>query len=323
EVVREPMIGYLSSALDLTERAAWSFPAFKERASATGQTLSQMFAEQSLTPEEKSGILNHAFERYFETSGLFGTVETCLAMVDRLKGIGIDELACLIDFGVASSTALQHLEHLNRLRELAADAPAQTAGPSTIPALIARHKVTHLQCTPSMAGLLTADRESRVALRGLRVMMVGGEALPAAQAQELGERVRGKLINMYGPTETTVWSSTYTVTGDETSIPIGRPIANTALYILDHRMRPVPVGSSGDLYIGGQGVARGYWVRADLTAERFVRDPFGGRDGRLYRTGDVASYRSDGNVEFLGRSDGQVKLRGYRIELGEIEALLD
>src|SRR6185503_12722711 len=131
------------------------------------------------------------------------------------------------------------------------------------------------------------------------------------------------LINMYGPTETTVWSSTYTVTGDETSIPIGRPIANTALYILDHRMQPVPAGTAGDLYIGGKGVARGYWMRPDLTAERFVRDPFGGRDGRLYRTGDVASYRSDGNVEFLGRSDGQVKLRGYRIELGEIEALLD
>ena len=121
EVVREPMIDYLASALDLTEQAAWSFPTFKERASATGQTLSQMFAAQSLTPEEKSAILSHAFERYFETSGLFGTVETCLAMVERLKGIGIDELACLIDFGVASSTALQHLEHLNRLRELAGD----------------------------------------------------------------------------------------------------------------------------------------------------------------------------------------------------------
>jgi natural product biosynthesis luciferase-like monooxygenase protein len=323
EVVREPMIGYLASALDLTEQAAWSFPAFKERASATGQTLSQMFAAQSLTPAEKSGILNHAFERYFETSGLFGTVETCLAMVHRLKGIGIDELACLIDFGVASSTALQHLEHLNRLRELAADVPVQTAGQSAIPALIARHKVTHLQCTPSMAGLLTADRESRLALRGLRVMMVGGEALPAKQAQDLGELVLGKLINMYGPTETTVWSSTYTVTGNETTIPIGRPIANTALYILDHRMQLVPIGTSGDLYIGGKGVARGYWKRPDLTADRFVSDPFGGPDGRLYRTGDVASYRCDGNVEFLGRSDGQVKLRGYRIELGEIEALLD
>ena len=323
EVVREPMIDYLASALDLTEQAAWSFPAFKERASATGQTLSQMFAAQSLTPEEKSGILNHAFERYFETSGLFGTVETCLAMVHRLKGIGIDELACLIDFGVASSTALQHLEHLNRLRELAGNVSVQAAGQSEIPALITRHKVTHLQCTPSMAGLLTADRESRLALRGLRVMMVGGEALAATQAQDLGELVLGKLINMYGPTETTVWSSTYTVTGNETTIPIGRPIANTALYILDHRMQLVPIGSPGDLYIGGKGVARGYWKRPDLTADRFVSDPFGGPDGRLYRTGDVASYRSDGNVEFLGRSDGQVKLRGYRIELGEIEALLD
>jgi natural product biosynthesis luciferase-like monooxygenase protein len=323
EVVREPMIDYLASALDLTEQAAWSFPAFRERASATGQTLSQMFAAQSLTPEEKSAILNHAFERYFETSGLFGTVETCLAMVHRLKGIGIDELACLIDFGVASSTALQHLEQLNRVRELAGDVPVQPAGQSAIPALIARHKVTHLQCTPSMAGLLTADRDSRLALRGLRAMMVGGEALSAAQAQDLGELVLGKLINMYGPTETTVWSSTYTVTGSETTIPIGRPIANTALYILDHRMQLVPVGSPGDVYIGGMGAARGYWKRPDLTADRFVSDPFGGPDGRLYRTGDVASYRPDGNVEFLGRSDGQVKLRGYRIELGEIEALLD
>ncbi len=323
EVVREPMIDYLAGALDLTEQAAWSFPAFKERASATRQTLSQMFAAQSLTPEEKSAILNHAFERYFETSGLFGTVETCLAMVQRLKGIGIDELACLIDFGVASSTALEHLEHLNRLRELAGDVPAHSAGHSAIPALIARHKVTHLQCTPSMASLLTADRESRLALRGLRAMMVGGEGLSTPQAQSLGELVLGKLINMYGPTETTVWSSTYTVAGDEATIPIGRPIANTALYILDHHMQLVPVGTPGDLYIGGKGVARGYWKRPDLTADRFVSDPFGGPDGRLYRTGDVAAHRSDGNVEFLGRSDEQVKLRGYRIELGEIEALLD
>ena len=323
EVVREPMIGYLASALDLTEQAAWSFPAFKERASATGQTLSQMFAAQSLTPEEKSAILSHAFERYYGTSGLFGTVETCLAMVQRLKGIGIDELACLIDFGVGSSTALRHLEHLNRLRELAGDGPAPAARHAGIPALIARHKVTHLQCTPSMAGLLTADRESRLALRGLRALMVGGEALPASQAQSLGELVLGTLINMYGPTETTVWSTTYTVTGDETTIPIGRPIANTALYILDRHRQPVPVGTPGDLYIGGQGVARGYWKRPDLTADRFVPDPFGGPEGRLYRTGDVAAYRADGNVEFLGRSDEQVKLRGYRVEPGEIEAVLD
>ena len=323
EVVRQPMIDYLAGALDLTEQAAWSFPAFKERASATGQSLSQMFAAQSLTPEEKAAVLNHAFERYFETSGLFGTLETCLAMVHRLKGIGIDELACLIDFGVASSTALEHLEHLNRLRELAGDVTGPPARRSTIPALIARHQVTHLQCTPSMARLLTADRESRLALRGLRAMLVGGEALSAPLAQDLGELVLGKLLNMYGPTETTVWSSTYAVAGNESTIPIGRPVANTVLYILDRRMQLVPIGTPGDLYIGGKGVTRGYWKRPELTADRFVRDPFGGPDGRLYRTGDVAVYRSDGNVEFLGRNDDQVKLRGYRIELGEIEAVLD
>ena len=323
EIVRQPMIDYLASSLDLTAQAAWSFPTFKERAAGTGQSLGETFAAQGLSPDEKAAVLEHAFERYFETSGLFGTVETCLTMVRRLQEIGIDELACLIDFGVPSSTALEHLEHLNRLREAAARAPGHDAEESTIPALIARHKVTHLQCTPSMAGLLTAERESRLVLRGLTAMLVGGEALPAPLAQDLGELVLGKLINMYGPTETTVWSSTYPVTGDETTIPIGRPIANTTLYVLDQRMQPVPIGTPGELYIGGHGVARGYWKRPELTAERFVTDPFGGAGGRLYRTGDLAAYRSDGNVEFLGRGDHQVKLRGHRIELGEIEALLD
>src|SRR5258707_12833922 len=154
-----------------------------------------------------------------------------------------------------------------------------------------------------MASLLTADRESRLALRGLRAMMVGGEGLSTPQAQSLGELILGKLINMYGPTETTVWSSTYTVAGDETTIPIGRPIANTALYILDRHMQPVPVGTPGDLYIGGKEVARGYLKRPDLTPDPFVSDPFGGPDGRLYRTGDVAAPRFDRHVEFLCPGD--------------------
>lgn len=323
EIVRQPMTDYLASALDLTEQAAWSFPTFKEHAAGAGRSLGETFAAQSLTAEEKAAVLEHAFERYFETSGLFGTVDTCLTMVQRLQEIGIDEIACLIDFGVPSAAALRHLEHLDRLREAAGAALSHRGEESTVADLITRHKVTHLQCTPSMARLLTAERQSRLALRGLTAMLVGGEALPAPLAADLGELVLGKLINMYGPTETTVWSSTYEVAGDETTIPIGRPIANTALYILDERMEPVPIGTPGDLYIGGKGVARGYWRRPDLTADRFVSDPFGAAGGRLYRTGDVAAYRSDGNVEFLGRSDGQVKLRGYRIEVGEIEALLD
>ncbi len=142
--------------------------------------------------------------------------------------------------------------------------------------------------------------------------------------------IAGDVINMYGPTETTVWSTTYRlergrdVQGAATvPPPIGRPIANTELYILDGDMQPVPIGVPGELYIGGAGVVRGYLGRPELTAQRFVPDPFRGTPGaRLYRTGDLARYRSDGNVEFLGRLDHQVKIRGYRIELGEIESLL-
>jgi long-subunit acyl-CoA synthetase (AMP-forming) len=128
---------------------------------------------------------------------------------------------------------------------------------------------------------------------------------------------------MYGPTETTIWSMTHAVESLEEGIPIGRPIANTRIYVLDKQRRPAPVGVPGELFIGGEGVARGYLNRAELTAERFVPDPFVGSGARMYATGDMAKYRPTGEVEFLGRIDFQVKIRGYRIELGEIESLLE
>ena len=132
------------------------------------------------------------------------------------------------------------------------------------------------------------------------------------------------ILNMYGPTETTIWSTVYEVGDERQNVPIGRPIANTTIYILDERLQPVPIGAPGELMIGGAGVARGYLNRPDLTADRFIPDPFSADSaGRLYRTGDLARYLPDGNVEFLGRMDHQVKIRGYRIELGEIEALLN
>ncbi len=182
-----------------------------------------------------------------------------------------------------------------------------------------------MQATPATWQLLLASGwQGRSGLK----ILCGGEAWNTALARQLTARARS-VWNMYGPTETTVWSTIHRVDADggaadaEGTVPIGRPIANTRIYILDGAMQPAPVGDTGDLYIGGAGVARGYWRRAELTQTRFVPDPFGdGSAARLYRTGDLARYRADGTIEFLGRADDQIKLRGYRIELGEIEAAL-
>ncbi|MCE9671221.1 non-ribosomal peptide synthase/polyketide synthase [Myxococcus stipitatus] len=188
-------------------------------------------------------------------------------------------------------------------------------------ARIRRHAVTHLQCTPSLARALTLDSEVSASLSSLSRLMVGGEALPPELAVTLLRMVPGGLLNMYGPTETTIWSSTHRV--DAGPVTIGTPIANTALYILDGHLRPVPVGVAAELYIAGEGVARGYLGRPELTAERFIPDPFSPEPGaRMYRTGDLARWKPDGTVDFLGRADHQVKVRGHRIELGEIEAVL-
>ena len=157
-----------------------------------------------------------------------------------------------------------------------------------------------------------------------KTFVVGGEALAGATVKALQSIHSGSTItNEYGPTEATVGSSTYLVREgfEGRHVPIGRPIANARIYILDERREPVPVGVTGELYIGGAGVARGYWNRADLTSERFLLSPFVAGD-RLYKTGDVGRHLSDGTIEFLGRNDFQVKIRGFRIELGEIEARL-
>ena len=153
-------------------------------------------------------------------------------------------------------------------------------------------------------------------------ILCGGEALPHDLANELLRR-SASLWNLYGPTETTIWSCLYPVSQGEGTVPIGRPIANTEIYLLDQAGQPVPIGVPGELHIGGAGLARGYWQRPDLTAEKFTPHPFSQQAGaRLYKTGDLACYLPDGCLRFLGRSDHQVKVRGYRIELGEIEAML-
>ena len=173
-----------------------------------------------------------------------------------------------------------------------------------------------LQATPSTWQLLLeAGWQGSAGLRAL----CGGEALPTSLAERILARA-SEVWNLYGPTETTVWSAVGRVQGGR--VTLGRPVADTGLFLLDPELRPVPVGVPGELYIGGAGVARGYRGRPDLTAERFVPHPFGAVGARLYRTGDLARFRPDGEIEFLGRVDHQVKVRGFRIELGEVEATL-
>jgi non-ribosomal peptide synthetase component F len=176
-----------------------------------------------------------------------------------------------------------------------------------------------------MARMLMIDVEAKNALKRLKKFVIGGEAFPVSLAEELQKVVAGDVINGYGPTETTVYSSLYKLilNNNQHNIPIGRPIANTEIYILDKNLKLVPVGVPGELMIGGAGVVRGYLNRPELTAERFIANPFSNNsDKRLYRTGDLCCYLPDGNIEFLGRIDYQVKIRGYRIELGEIEVVL-
>jgi amino acid adenylation domain-containing protein len=187
-------------------------------------------------------------------------------------------------------------------------------------ALIAECGATVMQATPTTwRMLIEAGWQGSRALH----ILCGGEALPQGLARQL-LHAGGRLTNLYGPTETTIWSTLHAVEDAERPVPLGRPIANTQVYLLDRHRRPVPVGVPGELYIGGDGLARGYLHRPALTAARFVTwsGPMG-RDTRLYATGDRARYRPDGAIEYLGRSDHQVKLRGFRIEPGEVEALLE
>jgi amino acid adenylation domain-containing protein len=185
--------------------------------------------------------------------------------------------------------------------------------------LLERSGATVMQATPATWRLLLDS-----GWRGKRDLKIlcGGEALSRELATAL-LGTSGSLWNLYGPTETTIWSTVHEVRDGAGPVPIGRPIANTQLYVLDRHGQPTPVGVPGELHIGGDGVARGYLKRPELTAARFLPDPFCGQAGaRMYRTGDLARYRPDGTLEYLGRMDDQVKIRGFRIELGEVEVAL-
>jgi amino acid adenylation domain-containing protein len=204
--------------------------------------------------------------------------------------------------------------------------PGQVPSPRELGEVLKKHRVSTLWLTAALFN--TVIDEEPQALSEVKQLLIGGEALSVPHVKKgLAQLPRTEIINGYGPTESTTFACCYSIPrqlDDKlSSIPIGRPIANTQVYILDPYLNPVPIGVPGELHIGGDGLARGYLNRPELTAEKFIPNPFSADPAsRLYKTGDRARYLPDGNIEFLGRFDHQVKIRGFRIELGEIEAVL-
>ena len=251
-----------------------------------------------------------------------GVVNLLLSMQETL---GIEATDCLLGVTTVSFDicALEiYLPLISGAKLVVADRET-TLDARRLKTMLESFEVTVLQATPTTWQLLTVAGYND--FPGLKALC-GGEALATDLSRSLLGRVRS-LWNLYGPTETTIWSSTRQALmgpNEGGSVEsIGRPIANTQIYILDRNLEPVPVGVTGEIYIGGAGVARGYLKRPELTAERFVPDPFSTDSrARLYRTGDLGRWRADGNIEYQGRNDGQVKIRGFRIEVGEIEARL-
>ena len=303
-----------------------------ERLSATGATLLRIDAEEATIAQEEetrpdSSVCSKNLAYVLYTSGSTG----------RPKGVGVQhEGVCnlvtesSLFFRAGPGKRVLQFSSLNFDASVMEIFTAITSGSTLVLArgdslkqgeemlqLIREGGVTACLLPPSLLAVLPQDP-----LPGLEAIMTGGERVSADVANRWGP---GRdFVNLYGPTEATVVVSRFQVRKRvEEDPPIGRPIRNTRLYLLDTNLEPVPVGVAGELYISGLGLARGYLHRPDLTAEEFMPDPFSGNEGeRMYRTGDLARFLQDGNIDFLGRIDTQVKLRGYRIELGEIESTL-
>ncbi|SFK01550.1 MupA/Atu3671 family FMN-dependent luciferase-like monooxygenase [Bradyrhizobium sp. cf659] len=310
DLVRQPLKDYIRSSYDLMAGLG----------AARGVNI------RDLPEQELEGLLDLGFERFFKEYGLLGSIGDAATTVARLSEIGVDEVGCLIDFGIDDKIVLEALSELASVKELylnkrAADEAAYQ-GDSSVVDDMRRYGVSHIQCTPTLASMLLAERDSGDQMQHLHRFLVGGEALPPDLASALANAVGGTVHNMYGPTEATVWATSCAVSPNQAP-KIGRPLPGYRAYVVDAAMRPVPIGVAGQLIIGGEAVADGYHARPELTSERFTSDHLSADGyGRLYHTGDLVRWRPSGDLEFLGRVDHQVKLRGRRIELGEIEAAI-
>ena len=291
KLVEKPFIEYLKSSIGLSKVI------FEEAG----------LKEEDVAEDVKEMMLKSAFRRYYKTGSLIGTKSTCIKMIQKLKEIGVDEIACLIDFGVPERHVMEGLKNLKELKDVCSRDRKKLHKP-----------VTMMQSTPSFIKLIEEDSGSKKFLKSLKLLLVGGEAVPLSLIQRIKNDYPANVYNMYGPTETTVWSCMHEFGDSIKRVTIGRPIANTQIYILNKELQLLPIGVAGDMYIGGEGLSKGYWKRPELTEEKFIPNPFN-RVETIYNTGDIARWLPDGNIEVVGRKDYQVKIRGHRIELEEIE----
>lgn len=309
KIVYEPFTKYLRSSFDLMKNMAGIFGIDADDPS---------FAETGM-----EALMPKAFDRYFKTSSLMGSVKDCLAVVDKLSAIGVNEIGCLIDFGVDYENTMNALTKLKVLQDSHQRLVKDNLKVYSLAENMVKHDITHIQCTPSLMRMLRADQHTKESLNSMKTLMMGGEKLSPELVKEIGSESAAEIYNMYGPTETTIWSSVKKISGQPDKITIGFPICNTQFYILDAFMHPVPEGVPGELFIGGKGVAAGYINRPALTAERFIKNPFAAGGPVLYRTGDLVRFGSDGEIEYIERTDLQVKVNGHRIEVEEIESLIN
>ncbi|WP_151634006.1 non-ribosomal peptide synthetase [Noviherbaspirillum aerium] len=299
------------SVLELDTLDSSDEPAHDPQVALHGENLAYVIYTSGSTGKPKGAAIRHR------------ALSSCMTWMQQTYGLTpADTVLHKAPFGFDVSTWEIFWPLTAGVRLVVAN-PGDQRDPERITALIRQHQVTTLNFVPAMLQAFLAHEGIEVQTR-LRYVICGGEAMPAATQREALRRLQGvSLQNLYGPTETTIHVTQWTCRDDgHGQVPIGRPIAETRAYVLDESLALVPPGVSGELYIGGELLGRGYLGRAGLTADRFVADPFDAAGGRLYRTGDLVRWNAEGQLEYLGRIDHQVKIRGLRIELGEVEAQL-
>lgn len=306
------MVHTFISSTDEEARAAvhGHLQRYLETAVAALQSLLGL-AGQGMQGAVPSMLLEMAADKLIRNRSLICSGPTAADRLQRLYRIGVDEVACLIDFGPDTETVMASLERLSAVRghaQLPDEPETHAAGPA--------HAVTHFQCTPSAARLLLQQEELPPLLKHLRCWALGGEALDSGLMLKLRALSSADFLNLYGPTEATIWCSQQSIRARRSGpISIGQPFYGVSIYLLDDMLEPVPHGVDGQIFIAGEGIATGYWRASAATSSAFLPDPFGEPGSRMYATGDWARVSFSGTIEFVGRNDGQVKLNGHRVEL--------